>query len=82
MGKRTVRCPRNYYGLRKIFCEMFTKIFPVFRKETTENWITIGVLYYKASHISKNSGTGFSVLKLTDLRKAVKKYAVFCKQCR
>jgi hypothetical protein len=40
----------------------------VFRKETDGDWVTMGVLYYKAPHKSSSSGNEFSVWKLTDLR--------------
>jgi hypothetical protein len=40
----------------------------LFRKETDGDWVTMGVLYYKAPHKSSSSGNEFSVWKLTDLR--------------
>ena len=42
----------------------------MFRKETDGDWVTMGVLYYKAPHKSNSSGNEFSIWKLTDLRQA------------
>ena len=42
------------------------------RKETGGDWVTMGVLYYKAPHKSNTTGNEFSVWKLTDLRQPVK----------
>ena len=38
------------------------------RKETEGDWVTIGVLYYKAPHKTSSSGNEFSIWKLTDLK--------------
>jgi hypothetical protein len=45
-------------------------ILYISRKETGGDWVTMGVLYYKAPHKSSSSGNEFSVWKLTDLREA------------
>jgi hypothetical protein len=43
-----------------------------FRKEMGGDWVTMGVLYYKAQHKSRRSGHIFSAWKLTDLRHSFK----------
>ena len=38
------------------------------RKETDGDWVTMGVLYYKAPPKTSSNGNDFSIWKLTDLK--------------
>ena len=40
----------------------------VFRKDCEGDWVTFGVLYYKAPPKQSSNGNDFSIWKLTDLK--------------
>jgi len=46
-------------------------------KETDGDWVTIGVLYYKAPHKTSASGNEYSIWKLTDLKGEIKTVTMF-----
>lgn len=47
------------------------------RKDTEGDWVTIGVLYYKAPPKTSSTGNEFSIWKLTDLKGEIKTVSLF-----
>ncbi|XP_023338992.1 protein MCM10 homolog [Eurytemora carolleeae] len=47
------------------------------RKETDGDWVTMGVLYYKAPPKTSSNGNDFSIWKLTDLKGEIKTVSLF-----
>jgi|LakMenE09Jun09ns_1017247.scaffolds.fasta_scaffold02098_1 hypothetical protein len=80
-GLKRKKCPSKVLSGRQVFKVLFKllsflwsewQVQVSFRKEMGGDWVTMGVLYYKAQPKSKKSGNSFSVWELTDLRHSFK----------
>merc|ERR550534_2958106 len=48
-----------------------------FRKECDGDWVTFGIVYYKAPPKQGSNGSDFSIWKLTDLKGEIKTVTLF-----